>query len=140
MSISPTSGSGPRDVTAGRLTPSAPTAPQPQRFSVLNDFRYLSESDKDLLAGVTGEVIEPGFTDKATPASQFALQLALDRRTGELAPQQDVTAVYLRNRATEIDARNHGRSGARNPYSGEVMVKAVDYLTSVGRAGADIRL
>ena len=79
-----------------------PPAETPARFSVLNDFRYLTDSDKDLLSHVTGETIEPGFTDQTGPASAFAQQLALDRRTGALAPNQDVTAVYLRNAAAAI--------------------------------------
>ena len=64
------------------------------RFSVLNDFRYLTDSDKHMLGEVTGEKIEPGFTDRPGSASAFALQLALDRRTGNLAPNQEVTGVF----------------------------------------------
>lgn len=111
-----------------------------RRFSVLNDFRYLTESDKDLLARVTGERIEPGLTEGTGQVSAFAQQLALDRRTGELAPNQQVTAVYLRNAAAAIEQRTAGNPHHRNPYSGEVMDAAVAYLESVGRGRADIRL
>lgn len=111
-----------------------------EKFSVLNDFRYLTDTDKDLLEVATGEVIEPGITQRSGAASAFAQQLALDRRTGELAPNQDVTAVYLRNAAAEIDRVNAGRPGFRNPYGGEVMDRAVAYLESQGRGRADIRL
>ena len=113
------------------------SAPQ---FSVLNDFRYLTETDKELLGAATGEQIEPGLTDRTGPASAFAQQLALDRRTGELAPHQDVTGVYLRNAAAAIDAVNGTRAGFRNPYSGPVMDKAVAYLQAQGRGRADIRM
>lgn len=110
------------------------------RFSVLNDFRYLTDSDKDLLGRATGERIEPGITDRTGPTSAFAQQLALDRRTGELAPHQEVTAVYLRNAAAAIDKANEGRQGFRSPYSGPIMDRAVAYLEATGRGRADIRL
>ena len=85
--------------------PAAPTAvqasaPATRQFSVLNDFRYLTESDKELLGAATGEHIEPGITDRTGPASAFAQQLALDRRTGELAPLTILpTAKYYREAA-----------------------------------------
>ncbi|WP_255574092.1 hypothetical protein [Austwickia sp. TVS 96-490-7B] len=110
------------------------------QFSVLNDFRYLTDSDKRMLTEVTGEKIEPGFTDKPGSASAFALQLALDRRTGQLAPHQPVTSVYLKNAAAELDQRNGGRAGFTNPYSGDVMDKAVAWLDAHGKSRADIRL
>lgn len=122
-------------------SPTTSTAAASTRnFSVLNDFRYLTESDKDLLGQATGERIEPGITDRTGPASAFAQQLALDRRTGELAPHQEVTAVYLRNAADAIDKANAGRAGFTNPYSGQVMERAVAYLEATGRGRADIRL
>lgn len=107
---------------------------------MLNDFRYLTDSDKELLGRATGEAIEPGITDRTGPASAFAQQLALDRRTGQLAPNQHVTGVYLRNAAAAIDTANAGRANFTNPYSGEVMERAVSYLDSIGRGRADIRL
>lgn len=118
----------------------APAAERTNRFSVLNDFRYLTDSDKHMLGEVTGEKIEPGFTDRPGSASAFALQLALDRRTGNLAPNQQVTSVYLRNAAAELDQQNAGRAGYRNPYSGEIMSKATAWLDAHGRSRADIRL
>lgn len=124
--------------TAAAATTS--TAESAQRFSVLNDFRYLTDSDKHMLGEVTGEKIEPGFTDRPGSASAFALQLALDRRTGNLAPQQEVTSVYLRNAATQLQQQNADRPGYRNPYSGEFMVKAVAWLDANGRSRADIRM
>lgn len=110
------------------------------RFSVLNDFRYLTDSDKSMLSAVTGEQIEPGFTDRPGSASAFALQLALDRRTGQLAPNQQVTSVYLRNAAAELDRRHEQRPGFTNPYSGEFMERAVSWLDAHGRSRADIRM
>ncbi len=44
------------------------------RFSVLNDFRYLTDSDQRMLAAVTGEKIEPGFTN---PYSGEVMEQAL---------------------------------------------------------------
>lgn len=147
MNVSPLSGAG-----RWRLPPTTPPAPapptgaagapspQPRQFSVLNDFRYLSDSDKDLLGVVTGERIDPGITDRVGAASAFAQQLALDRRTGDLAPGQDVTAVYLRNASAEIDRANAGRPGFRNPYSGPFMDRAIAHLEATGRGRADIRM
>lgn len=117
----------------------AVTAAEP-RFSVLNDLRYLTDSDKDLLGKATGERIEPGITDRTGPASAFAQQLALDRRTGQLAPHQEVTAVYLRNAASAIETANAGRANFTNPHSGEVMERVVAYLEATGHGRADIRL
>ncbi len=133
------------DVTAQpqalrRPEPVQPAATPARSFSVLNDFRYLTDSDKELLAQATGEHIEPGITDRTGPASAFAQQLALDRRTGQLAPHQEVTAVYLRNASDSIDKANTGRANFTNPYSGQVMDRAVSYLEATGRGRADIRL
>ena len=146
MSISSTYDAGRWQPRPASTTAPAPvdrttsTATDRHRFSVLNDFRYLTDSDKELLGAATGERIEPGITERTGAASAFAQQLALDRRTGALAPQQDVTGVYLRNAAAEIDRANAGRAGFRNPYSGAVLDRAVSYLEATGRGRADIRL
>lgn len=137
MRIDPTYQSTPLSRT--QPTEAAQKATEP-RFSVLNDFRYLTDSDKDLLGAATGEHIEPGITDRTGAASAFAQQLALDRRTGKLAPNQHVTGVYLRNAAAAIDEVNAGRPGFTNPYSGVVMDKALSHLEAIGRGRADIRL
>ncbi len=132
--------------TAAAPAPEMPRAdqtqarPAMQRFSVLNDFRYLTDADKDLLRHSTGEQVEPSLVDNPGSASPFAQQLALDRRTGALAPGQIVTSVFLRNRAQEIDARNYGRPNLRNPYAGEGLTKAFAYLDAVGQSRADLRL
>lgn len=136
-----------------RITPSpepievrrvAPTKPVQETarpsFSVLNDFRYLTESDKDLLRYATGEVVEPGLIDRRGAASAFTQQLALDRRTGELSPSQPVTSVYLRNAAATLAEFGEGRPGFNNPYSGEVFDRAVAWLDAHGRSRADIRM
>ncbi len=121
-----------RSPAAAEATSVTPAA---RKYGVLNDFRYLTETDAQLLKAATGESFE-----HSEPSSQFAQQLALDRRTGELAPHQDVTGVYLRNAAARIDEMNSGRKGFTNPYSGPAMEKAVAYLESIGRGRADIRL
>lgn len=128
-----------RDESTARTERVAARADRADRFSVLNDFRYLTDSDKHMLGEVTGEKIEPGFTDRPGSASAFALQLALDRRTGALAPNQQVTSVYLRNAALELQQQNAGRA-YQNPYSGEIMDKAVAWLDAHGQSRADIRL
>ena len=139
--VEPTPTQRPAQVEQPRQTAAVESStPASRQFSVLNDFRYLTESDKDLLGRATGDRIEPGITDRTGPASAFAQQLALDRRTGELAPHQEVTAVYLRNAAAAIDKVIQGRRDATNPYSGDVMDRAVSYLEATGRGRADIRL
>ncbi len=132
----------PEHVAPTRRTGSVPTQPSASapRFSVLNDFRYLTDSDKQMLAAVTGEKIEPGFTDRPGSASAFALQLALDRRTGDLAPSQAVTSVYLRNAAEQLNSANAGRPGFTNPYAGEVVEQAIAWLDAHGAHRADLRL
>ena len=52
----------PEPIEVRRVAPTQPVqeAARPS-FSVLNDFRYLTESDKDLLRYATGEVVEPGL-------------------------------------------------------------------------------
>lgn len=109
-------------------------------FSVLNDFRYLTESDKELLRFATGEVVEPGLIDRRGEASAFTQQLALDRRTGELAPNQPVTSVYLRNAAQAMEEFGAGRPGFTNPYSGPTFDRALAWLDAHGRSRADIRM
>ncbi|QQS02443.1 MAG: hypothetical protein IPK37_09135 [Austwickia sp.] len=143
VQLVPLSGTRPEEAPerSQRAAATAATrADKANRFSVLNDYRYLTDSDKHMLGEVTGEKIEPGFTDRPGSASAFALQLALDRRTGNLAPHQEVTSVYLRNAAAELQQQNAGRAGYRNPYSGEFMVKAVSWLDAHGRSRADIRM
>lgn len=125
---------------AAPTTPTAPAAPSRPEFSVLNDFRYLTDSDKEMLREVTGEVVEPGLIDRRGAASAFTQQLALDRRTGQLAPNQHVTGVYLKNAAAELQSFGAGRAGFSNPYSGEVFDAALSWLNAHGRARADIRL
>lgn len=127
---------GPHEIDPSRRI-EAPASPGPgTRYSVLNDFRYLTRDDADLLRAATGERIGQG-TD---PSSPLAQQLALDRRTGELAPNQQVTAVYLRNASAALEQANAGRRGWRNPYSGPAFDKAVAHLEATGRGRADIRL
>ena len=138
-----------------RITPNTPTpapaaAPTAARtegatptratFSVLNDFRYLTESDKELLRHATGEIVEPGLIDRRGEASAFTQQLALDRRTGELAPHQEVTSVYLRNAARALEEFGAGRPGFTNPYSGPTFERAVAWLDAHGRSRADLRM
>lgn len=138
----PLTGTRPEEAPTPAHRPEATSAAAERisRFSVLNDFRYLTDSDKHMLGAVTGENIEPGFTDRPGSASAFALQLALDRRTGNLAPNQEVTSVYLRNAAADLEQQNASRAGFRNPYSGEIMSKAVAWLDANGRSRADIRI
>ncbi|WP_312721101.1 hypothetical protein [Mobilicoccus sp.] len=127
-------------------TPSAPipraeaTAPVRAAFSVLNDFRYLTESDKEMLRYATGEIVEPGLIDRRGEASAFTQQLALDRRTGELAPHQEVSGVYLRNAAAAMEEFGKGRPGFTNPYSGPTFERALAWLDAHGRSRADIRM
>lgn len=139
MHISSMHGTSTAVPPATPVTPAAAGATR-RTFSVLNDFRYLTESDKDLLREVTGEIIDPALMDGRGRASALAQQLALDRRTGELAPNQPVTGVYLQNAAAGLEASNAGRTSFNNPYSGEVYDRALEWLAAHGRSRADIRL
>ncbi|MBO3192003.1 hypothetical protein GZ195_02700, partial [Dermatophilus congolensis] len=85
-----------------------------RRYSVLNDFRYLTADDVELLRAATGEA-----ADREDPKSQFAQQLALDRRRGDLERDAPVTATYLRDASVRIERENAGRVAFRNPYAGK---------------------
>lgn len=133
--------SNPTPTTVDRAAPTQRVEPAATRsFGVLNDFRYLSGFDKDLLRAATGEVVEPGLIDRSGAASAFTQQLALDRRTGELGPHQEVSAVYLRNASAALEEFGAGKPGFKNPYSGEVFDRAVSWLEAHGRSRADIRM
>ena len=136
MRITPTTASTAPAATSRLEAPPPPRA----SLSVLNDFRYLTASDKDLLRHATGEVVEPGLIDRRGEASAFTQQLALDRRTGELAPNQEVTSVYLRNAAAAMEEFGAGRPGFTNPYSGPTFDRALAWLDAHGRTRTDIRM
>lgn len=133
-------GAAQRPTAPPPIAPAGPAVPPANTFSVLHDFRYLTDSDKALLRDVTGEVVQPGLIDRQGAASAFTQQLALDRRTGQLAPNQHVTGVYLKNAAAELDSFGSSRPEFSNPYSGEVFDAALAWLDAHGRSRADIRL
>lgn len=134
-----TSTSAPTQVTAVS-TPTPTTRASAPSFSVLNDFRYLTDTDKSMLRYATGEVVEPGIIDRRGSASAFTQQLALDRRTGQLQPHQDVTSVYLRNASARLEEWGADKPGFTNPYSGVVYDRALAWLDANGLSRADIRM
>lgn len=96
----------------------------------------LTQSDQELL-----RIVAPDryvWNDPESSASRFAVQLAEDRASGRLQPEEDVTTVYLQSRATELDARLRG-THTSNPYRGETFRAALRHLERTGHSD-DIRL
>lgn len=93
-----------------------------------SDLNYLTESDRLLIHAVTGEEIRQGQEPHERPLSAFAMQIAVDRRTGMLATGTAITLGYLlrtRDRLAELAV-------PANPFSGRTLTRARDYLEGRG--------
>lgn len=118
------------------LTPLLRVAAQALRVPVTGDVRWLyagprdlrglTDSDRELIAVVTGEVI-PCEPSAGLRVSFFALQVALDRLSGALPHGQDVSIAYLEDVYTRYD---EGCPDG-NPVSGDLLDLALAFL--VGR-------
>lgn len=92
----------------------------------VNDLDCLTMADRDFIHAVTGEVIWPGQNPADRPVSAFAMQIAVDRRTGELAEGTPITAAYLQR-----TSRRLAELGVpANPFSGALLEKALTVLGS----------
>ena len=114
----------------------AGAAPQIASRLTGNDLDALTASDRELIAAATGQEVPPGTDARETPVPLFAIQIAMDRRSGRLSHGQDVSALYLTTRATEYDA---ARTGI-NPFSGPELDAALEYLAGRSQRGVDINL
>lgn len=91
------------------------------------DLRGLTDSDRELIHVVTGEVIPKNLSGIGVRVSFFTLQIAMDRLSGPLIDGRDVTIPYLEDVHTQYD--QHCPAG--NPISGELLDLALAFL--VGR-------
>lgn len=103
-----------------------------------SDLDYLTESDREFIEAVTGEVIEPGQRPQDRPISPFAMQLAVDRKNGGLSAGVEVSGAYLQ-RTNRLLLRLNVPA---NPFSGELLERALEYVdrktrTLIGLSGSD---
>jgi hypothetical protein len=108
----------------------AAKAKHPERATT--DFDRLTDADRELIRQATGQRIAPGFDPAKEPASGFAAAIAADRASGLLAPGQEVTAMYLKDRSHRYD-----RVPGPNPFT-PYLEKAFAYLAGTGRRTMDV--
>ena len=113
-------------------TPAASAARADKPAKPRNDFEQLTEADRDLIYEATGQQIGPGFDPARETTSAFAAGIAAGRASGQLAPGQEVTAVYLKDLN-----RRYERAGGSNPIAPH-LDKAVAYLSRAGRRRIDV--
>lgn len=102
----------------------APATPSPHQGPPASELDCLTESDREFIEAVTGEVIEPGQRPQDRPVSPFAMQLAVDRQHGGLSAGLEVSGAYLR-RTNRLLLRLNVPT---NPFSGELLDRALDYV------------
>lgn len=99
---------------------------QPGSRREVNDLDYLTAGDRSFIHLVTGEVFWPGQSPSDRPVSAFAMQIAVDRRTGVLPEGVAITPTYLRRtsqRLTELQA-------PANPFTGALLEWALQVLAT----------
>ncbi|WP_116113095.1 hypothetical protein [Austwickia chelonae] len=91
-----------------------------------SDLDYLTDTDRQLIHAVTGEVIWQGQEPHERPLSAFAMQIAVDRRTRALAEGEEISQSYLQRTCDRLAALGV----PANPFQGVNLRKAKDYLAS----------
>lgn len=114
------------------FTPPATTARPSSRDrnqGTREDTASLTDRDRELIYQATGQRIGPG---EANPGwiNSLAAAIAADRATGKLAPNQEVTAVYLKDLFRRYDQSPTGR----NPIAG-YLEPALRHLDQHGSGG-----
>ncbi|MBW3084438.1 hypothetical protein KEM60_00626 [Austwickia sp. TVS 96-490-7B] len=89
-----------------------------------SDLDHLCDDDRQLIHAATGEVIWQGQAPHERPLSAFAMQIAVDRRTGVLPAGQSITADYLQRTRRRLD----DLGAPANPFTGMVMERALRHL------------
>lgn len=92
-----------------------------------HDLDGLTDTDRELIHVVTGEVIPARVTGLGLRVSFFTLHLAMDRKAGVLSDGRDVTVEYLEDVYTGYD--EHCSDG--NAVSGDLLDLGLAFL--VGR-------
>ncbi|WP_168583671.1 hypothetical protein [Gephyromycinifex aptenodytis] len=91
-----------------------------------------SSADRNLLYAVTGEDV---LTLPVPQLSPFAAQILLDRQSGRLRSGREVTASYLLGTGSTLE-----QNGAKNPFSGALLQRALSYLQTQQTGRVDIVL
>ncbi|HYO85462.1 MAG TPA: hypothetical protein VES01_03240 [Dermatophilaceae bacterium] len=91
------------------------------------DLDGLTDSDRELIQVVTGELIPPRVVGLGVRVSFFTLHLAMDRKTGVLPGGTDVSVEYLE----DVYTRYEQCCPEGNAVSGDVLDVALAFL--VGR-------
>lgn len=92
-----------------------------------HDLDGLTDSDRELIHVVTGEVIPATVVGLGLRVSFFTLHLAMDRKTGQLRDGRDVTVEYLE----EVYTKYEECSPEGNAVSGDLLDLGLAFL--VGR-------
>lgn len=131
--VSPTHRSGadarhPHSADSGRTLADAASLPATRQDGpadeAQNELDYLTTDDRELIRAVTGEVIEPGRRPQDKPLSAFAMQLAVDRKSGGLSAGLEVSGAYL-HRTNRLLLQLNVPS---NPFSGDLLDRALRYV------------
>lgn len=94
------------------------------RAALGSDLDHLTDDDRLLIRAATGEIITPGQAPHERPLSAFAMQIAVDRRSGTLPAGVPVSVGYLhRKRDLLIDL-----GVPSNPFTGPTFDRAVAHL------------
>lgn len=96
------------------------------REAFRSDLDYLTEGDRAVIRAVTGELIQPGQMPHDRPLSAFAMQVAVDRRSGALPAHEPITIGYLQRTRDRLVALQV----PANPFAGPNFTKAVAYVSS----------
>jgi hypothetical protein len=98
----------------------------PGRRVELDDLDYLTPADRDFIYAVTGELLWPGQRITDRPISAFAMQIAVDRRTGRLPEGALISVGYLQRTADYLTMLGV----PANPFSGALLERARSVLGS----------
>jgi hypothetical protein len=117
--------------TAG-LTLSRTSAPRPDEGPPADNFMSaLTASDRDVVYQATGRRVD----ENSTLVPMFAVEIALDRKSGNLSTGQEVSSAYLRAMATTYAGKEHEQS------FGVAISKALSYLAAQApRTGVDVTI
>jgi hypothetical protein len=99
------------------------------REAFRSDLDHLTDADRELIRAVTGEGIQRGQTPQERPLSAFAMQIAVDRRSGVLPAEQAISVGYLQRTQVRLAALGV----PVHPFAGANFTRAVAYLSSRGR-------
>ncbi|MFC7528229.1 hypothetical protein [Actinoplanes sp. GCM10030250] len=113
-----------RSSQAVPVTPVRNTARE-RNHNAHHDSASLTDRDRELIFQATGQRMGAG--SKQGWINSLAAAIAADRASGQLAPGQEITALYLKDLSRRYDQNPTGR----NPVSG-YLEPALRYLSQHG--------